>query len=300
MHYIGRIWRSDDGSDWSLVEAPMLDGLELVDVASDGAGYVAIGTRSENPNAPVAVFLRSSDGRTWEESTTVTGAWSMAVSGGPRGYAALLEVDDSRALMFSPDGMSWSRVDASAVEPGISIGDIAADGDGWIVVGAKDDQAYVARSVDGKTWQPETLPASGPTDGVKSVYAYQVVPGAWSTLVLGLDSPACDDDPDWCPHYQAAWVWTDDTGWQRLPRETAVLRQGHGVRVTPIGPAGFATSTADGLLTSTTGWTWAPVPGGDTREALIDEMLLHEGRLLGAGMGDETFKAWFGTGAISK
>jgi hypothetical protein len=224
----------------------------------------------------------------------------MALAGGPRGYAALLEVDDSRALMFSADGMSWSRVDANAVEPGISIGDIAAEGDGWIVVGAKDDQAYVARSVDGKAWQPETLPASGPTDGVESVYAYQVVPGAWSTLVLGLDSPACGDDPDWCPHHQAAWVWTDDTGWQRVPRETAVLRQGHGVRVTPIGPAGFATSTADGLLTSTTGWTWAPVPGGDTREALIDALLLREDRLLGAGMGDETFTAWFGTGAISK
>lgn len=300
MHYVGRIWRSDAGSDWSLVEAPMLDGLELVDVASDGAGYIAIGTRSANPNAPVAVLLRSSDGRTWEESTTVPGAWSMSVSGGPHGYAVLLEVDDSRAILFSEDGVAWSRMAPDSVEPGVGIGDVAAEGDGWILVGAKGDQAYVARSADGKRWQPESLPASGPTDGVESVYAYQVVPGAWSTLVMGLDDPACDDDPDWCPHYQAAWVWTDDTGWQRLPRETSVLRQGHGVRVSPIGPAGFATSTADGLLTSTTGWDWAPVPGGDTREALIDELLLHEDRLLGAGTGDETFTPWFGTGAITK
>lgn len=43
-----------------------------------------------------------------------------------------------------------------------------------------------------------------------------------------------------------------------------------------------------------------PVPGGDTREALTDEMLRHEDRLLGAGMGDETFTPWFGTGAITK
>lgn len=300
MHYVGRIWRSEDGGDWSLVQAPLLDGLELVDVASDGTGYIAIGTRSDNPNAPVAVFLRSPDGRTWEESTSVPGAWSMGVSAGPRGYAALLEVDDSRALLFSEDGATWSRMDADAVEPGVSIGDIAAEGDGWIVVGAKGDQAYIARSADGKIWQPESLPASGPTDGVKSVYAYQVVPGAWSTLVMGLDDPPCDDDPDWCPHYQAAWAWTDATGWQRLPRETPVLRQGHGVSVSPIGPAGFATNTADGLLTSTTGWDWAPVPGGDTRKALIDQLLLHGDRLLGTGSSDEAFTAWFGTAAITK
>ena len=300
MHYVGRIWRSNDGSDWSLVQAPMFDGLELVDVASDGAGYVAIGTRSENPNAPVAVFLRSDDGRVWEESTTVPGTWAMRVSAGARGYAALLEVDDSRALMFSPDGRTWSRVDADAVEPGVAIGGIAAEGDGWILVGSKGASAYVARSTDGRTWHPEDLPGSGPTDGVETVWAYQAVQGAWSTLVLGLDSPACDDDPDWCPHYQAAWVWTDATGWRRLPRETAVLRQGHGVRVSAIGPAGFATNTADGLLTSTTGWRWAAVPGGDTREALIDELLLHDDRLLGAGERDENFTAWFGTGAITK
>lgn len=300
MHYVGRIWRSDDGNDWSLVQAPMLDGLELVDVASDGAGYVAIGTQSDNPNAPVAVFLRSPDGRTWEESTTVPGAWAMKVSAGSRGYAALLEIDDSRALMFSADGRTWSRVDADAVEPGVAIGDIAAEGDGWILVGAKGDAAYIARSNDGRAWRAESLPGSGPTDGVETVWAYQAVAGAWSTLVLGLDSPTCDDDPDWCPHYQAAWVWTNATGWQRLPRETAVLRQGHGVRVDAIGPAGFATNTADGLLTSTTGWTWAPVPGGDTREALIDELLLHGDQLLGAGSSDETFTAWFGTASISK
>jgi len=301
MHYVGRIWRSDDGSDWSLVHSPLLDGLELVDVASDGAGYIAIGTRSDNPNAPVAVFLRSSDGRTWEESTTVPGAWAMAVSAGRRGYAALLEIDVSRALLFSQDGRTWSRVDADVVEPGLAIGDIAAEGDAWILVGAKGDEAYVARSTDGRTWRPESLPGSGPTDGVKSVWAYQAVPGAWSTLVLGLDDPPCDDDPDWCPHYQAAWIWTDGTGWQRLPRETSVLRQGHRVRVSATGPAGFATSTADGLLTSTTGWTWAPVPGGDTKQALIDQLLLHGDRLLGAGFGsDEAFTAWFGTASVGK
>jgi len=301
MHYVGRIWRSDDGGDWSLVQAPSLDGLELVDVASDGSGYVAIGTRSNNPNAPIAVFLRSPDGRTWQESTTLPGAWAMTISAGPRGYAALLEVGDSRALLFTEDGRSWSRIDAEAAEPGVAIGDIAAEGDGWILVGAKGDEAYVARSTDGRTWRAESLPGSGPTDGVKSVWAYQAVPGEWSTLVLGLDDPPCDDDPDWCPHYQAAWVWTDATGWQRLPRETSVLRQGHGVRVAAIGPAGFATSTADGLLTSTTGWTWAPVPGGDTKEALIDQLLLYGDRLLGTGdMPGEPFTAWFGTASVSK
>ena len=300
MHYVGRIWRSDDGNGWSLVQAPMLDGLELVDVASDGAGYVAIGTESDNPNAPVAVFLRSPDGRTWEESTTVPGAWAMSLSAGSRGYAALLEVGDSRALLFSQDGTTWSRVDADAVVPGVAVGDIAAEGDGWILVGSKGDAAYVARSADGRTWRAEALPGSGPTEGVENVSAYQAVPGTWSTLVLGLDNPPCDDDPDWCPHYQAAWVWTDATGWQRLPRETAVLRQGHGVRVSAIGPAGFATNTADGLLMSTTGWTWAPVPGGDTREALIGQLLLHGDRLVGTGFSDEAFTAWFGTASITK
>ena len=301
IHYVGRIWRSDDGNDWALVQAPMLDGLELVDVASDGAGYVAIGTQGDNPNDPVAVVLRSPDGRTWEESTAVPGAWAMKVSAGSRGYAALLEIDGSRALLFSPDGGTWSRVDADAVDPGIAIGDIAAEGDGWILVGAKGDAAYLARSTDGRRWHAEALPGSEPTDGVETVSAYQAVPGSWSTLVLGLDNPPCDDDPNWCPHYQAAWVWTDATAWQRLPRETAVLRQGYGVRVSAIGTAGFATNTAAGLLTSTTGWSWDPVPGGDPRAAVIDRLLLQDDRLLGTGEdSEEPFTVWFGTASITK
>jgi hypothetical protein len=144
------------------------------------------------------------------------------------------------------------------------------------------------------------LPGSEPTNGVRTVEAYQAVPGAWSTLVLGLDNPTCDDDREWCPHYQAAWVWTDATVWQRLPRETAVLRQGHGVRVSAIGQAGFATNSADGLLTSTTGWSWAAVKGGQPRDVLIEQLLLHRDRLIGTGDKPDAFTAWFGIGAISK
>jgi len=88
------------------------------------------------------------------------------------------------------------------------------------------------------------------------------------------------------------------SGWQRLPRETSLLR--HGVRFSAIGQAGFAAGAADGLITWTTGWNRAPVPGGATNEALIDRLLLHGDRLLGAGSSGESFAPWFGTASISR
>ena len=176
------------------------------------------------------------------------------------------------------------------------------EGESWIVVGSVGESAAVLRSDDGVAWRQESLPGADPTDGIDYVSAHQVVVGRWATLVLGEDSPPCDDDPDWCGHWQAAWSWTAATGWQRLTRDVHLVRGAHGVRVWAAGDAGFVTDDLDGLMTSPDGWSWTPVATTTRPSALIEDLVVDGDRVVAAGspLDGETLDAWFGLGTISR
>lgn len=300
--HVGRVWQSADSTSWMLVPSDTLDGLELVDVAATPDGYVVVGTHSSNPNEPKTSVLRSTDGLTWQEVETVEGAWAARVTAGSRGFAAIVQVDDTNDLLLSPDGLKWSRVPGADIGDGIRLADIAWDGAGWVAAGSVGDHAVVLRSSDGVSWKEDVLPASEPVDGVMDVTAYRVVPGRWATLLLGLDrGPNCAEDDDWCDKYQAAWSWTPDTGWQRLPKSTWILDRGYGVDVYPAGDAGFLYLLGDDVRTSADGWVWTDVKHTAGSDAFPNDAAVDGERLVAVGTSagaEDGLVGWFGSALI--
>jgi hypothetical protein len=259
-----RMWQSADGTAWRLIESPSLDGLELVDIAVRDGTFLAIGsTPGGDPGAYSTSLLVSRDGISWAKAEMIFGAYATGVAAGPPGFAAVLSAVEDEALLdllLSPDGTSWTRVSGSDVAPGARIRDIAWGSGGWLAVGSVGNRAGVWRSVDGHAWTEDALPAAGPVEGIMDVAAYRVVPGRWATLVLGLDrAPSCAEDDDWCGKYQAAWSWTEGTGWARLGASNWLLQRGYGVEAHAAGDAGFLYLLGDEARTSVDGWDWAPL-----------------------------------------
>lgn len=122
-------WRSDDGAAWVPVDSPVPDvmpGSTLVAIAAGSNGLVAVGAEG-----------------------------SMCC-GHPQGPAV---------ITHSTDGLSWERVDLSAVFEGAYLLDVAAYSDGFVVVGRVGEQddwgggkgSGIGRpaawtSADGVTW----------------------------------------------------------------------------------------------------------------------------------------------------
>lgn len=297
----GRIWQSPDSLAWELVTADLLAGLELVAVAATPAAFVAVGTNLKDGTTSI---LRSTDGREWTEVETVDGAWADEVAAGPRGFAAIIQIDDTTDLLLSPDGLMWTRVSGADVGAGVSLADIAWDGAGWIAAGSAGDRAVVLRSPDGISWQEDMLPASEPVQGLLDVTAYRVVPGRWATLLLGLDrGPSCAEDDDWCDKYQAAWSWTVDTGWQRLPKSTWILDRGYGVDVYAAGDAGFLYLLGDDVRTSPDGWEWTQLRQTSPQDAFARGVVVNEEKVVAVGMPDGPeggLFGWFGSALIGR
>ena len=304
MGYEGRIWHSADARSWKLANLDLLAGLDLVAIAATPDAYVALGTRSTDPNRPIATLLRSTDGLQWTEIQVVDGAWAAAVAAGDRGFAAILQADDGHDLLLSSDGISWKRAAVDGIGGSTLLADVAADGAGWLAAGSDGERAVVLRSPDGATWTEDLLPASEPVEGVLDVSAYQVVPGRWATLLLGLDrGSSCEAGDDWCPTYQAAWSWTAETGWQRLPKSTWMLGRGHGVEVHAAGEAGFLYILGDEVRTSAVGWDWTEVKETASSGAFANAVVVDGERVVavGAPIGvDGGLTGWFGSALIRR
>ena len=118
------IWTSEDGTDWSRTASLASTG-GIRAVASDGAGWVAVGVASVPANdLTKAAFWRSQDGRSWTEladdgtrmrvepvAVAWTGAGYVAV-----GYEGILTGNGAAfrpQAWRSDDGTSWSRAEAT-------------------------------------------------------------------------------------------------------------------------------------------------------------------------------------------
>ena len=303
MGYEGRIWQSPDSLTWKLVARDQLAGLELVDVAATESAYVAIGTESSDLNNPTSTILRSIDGVTWVQATTVPGAWASHVAAGARGFVVVVEASGGNDLLFSADGRTWSRVTAREIGKDVVIADVAWEGNHWIAVGSALERAVVYRSVDGHAWVEEHLPASEPIQGVIDVSAYRVIPGRWATLVLGLDrGTSCAQDDEWCDKYQAAWSWTAESGWTRLSRSNWLLGRGYGVDAYAAGDAGFLYLLGDEVRTSRDGWEWTPIKESPPSYPLARDAVVTGDRVVAVGTpgsGDDLI-GWFGSAVIHR
>jgi hypothetical protein len=299
--YESRIWQSADSLAWTLVANDLMPRLELVDVAAIGDSYVAIGTNSADPNDPTTSILHSSDGVSWSVVESVGGAWASRVASGPQGFAVVIQVNETNDLLLSGDGRMWDRLAGADVAADVRIADIAWDGEGWIAAGSAGNRAAVLRSDDGLAWVDEPLPASEPVEGILDVSAYRVIPGRWATLVLGLDrGPSCAEDDDWCDMYQAAWSWTAETGWMRLPRSNWLLDRGYGVDAYAAGDAGFVYVLGDEVRTSPDGWEWTGVRESSPSDALASDVVVTGDRMVAVGTqaDGEALNGWFGSAQI--
>jgi hypothetical protein len=161
----------------------------------------------------------------------------------------------------------------------------------------------VLRSADGTSWSEDRLPASEPISGIMDVAAYRVIPGKWSTLLLGLErEPACAKDADFCGKYQAAWSWTAVTGWVRLPRSTWILGQGYGVDVSAAGDAGFLFAAGQNIRASSDGWNWVPIKISGPSPSFPSALLVTKDRVVSVGTpaSAEAQVPWFGSAVITR
>ncbi len=307
MHYVGRIWWSADGQDWLAIEDPLLDGLELVDVAATDTSFVAIGTRSADVNDPDLVILRSADGRSWKEVERIGGAWAMTVAAGLAGYIVAAEVGEASDLLVSRDGSAWTRVRAGDIAPGDAyLSGLTATDSGWLAVGSSGGGALALRSADGRAWTADDLPASTPGDGIARVSAYAALSGRWGDLVLGLDeSPSCIEDDDWCARWTAGWSNAGGAGWQRLPKKTRLLGGGWGGTAWPAGDAGFVAWDMDDMITSADGWDWSNVRRlGDADPSSVNDAVLVGDELVVVSEDwsdiESSDQVWIGVGTITR
>ena len=301
MGYEGRVWQSTDSLSWSLVNTDLVAGIELVSIAATSGVYVAIGTDSADPNHPMTSILSSADGLHWDLAETIDDAWAAHVAAGTEGFAVIVQVGDTTKLLLSSDGLTWQQVPDAEIGVDVWLADIAWDGSGWIAAGSSGDRAVVLRSPDGRSWREDALPASRPTDGILDVSAYQVVPGRWATLLLGIDrGPSCAEDDDFCDQWQAAWSWTAETGWQRLPASTRILQGGYGAEAYPAEDAGFLYLLGNEARTSADGWAWAEIEQSSPPDAFPSDLIVYGDRVVAVGIpnrGDEP-AGWFGSALI--
>lgn len=148
-HYgsIGAVWTSPDGFEWSRVPRNSAvfgtgrEGTELLSVAADDSGFVAVGRITDDD---VMGVWRSSDGRNWSvvpldpavlneshELTTIVSTEQGFVAGGAG-------EDIDAGAWFSPDGVTWTRLEAGDAlgGPGYQVvSDITVFGDRLVAVG---------------------------------------------------------------------------------------------------------------------------------------------------------------------
>lgn len=270
----GEIWFSPDGATWSQVgPATALAGVELVAVASpgpsdvSGAAYVALGVVDGGParDTPMAVFLRSEDGRVWGRLPAAAGtteAFPESLTASARGFLATGDASDGGAAAWvSPDGRAFERVtlDGSAIE---GIVDPVATAAGFAALGSSVHPPIVQRSPDGIRWQASPVDVQSETQG------YELAIGRWGSIVQGLVAADCGSLAA-CAGRSVAWWSADGASWGRLPDDSPAANGGS--VIVPAGEHGFLAIDGASAWSSPDGWIWTPLPEpGEGTVAVVD------------------------------
>lgn len=263
----GAAWVSSDGSAWTRISDNtgvfggkqnygLHDGRQaLSDVTAWNGGFVAVGADgrgSDSPEADAAVWL-SPDGVTWtrvshQEAFGGPGSQTMAAvtAGGP-GLVAVGTDDETlfdphAAVWLSADGVTWTRVDPTAIEgegaeeavAGVGAGAIMTDvvpgGPGLIAVGIVDPYGYqklpaVWVSSDGTTWD-QILLDPGVTGDTRASVPNAIAAGPHGFVAVGEMSEGLIEGGNAYGQadfgYAAVWMSEDGIDW----RLAAVLDAG--------------------------------------------------------------------------
>jgi hypothetical protein len=237
----GLVLLTRDGRGWERVRDVDVDGTAIVDAVAGADGFVIAGTDVDGPGLTGAV-LGSADGLVWERLASLPGTRVRRLAAGPHGYVVLGDDGAGKAVvLWSRDARRWEAAGAQAFGSA-TVADIAATEDGWVAVGAAAVRA-VTRAGTG-------------------------------LMALGTDDPPCEGDPEWCPHFGAAWWSVDGAHWLRLPTDGPLGQWGQ--RVFAVGDAGFVILDGSAVLLSTDGYQWDEVPtnGPAPRYLHVDRAVL--------------------------
>ncbi|MFH1330465.1 MAG: hypothetical protein ABIJ48_07440, partial [Actinomycetota bacterium] len=260
----GAAWVSSDGLAWTRVpddagvfggqhDYGLHDGAQwLSDVIAWNGGFVAVGgdgRGSDSPECEAAVWL-SPDGVTWTrvpDQEALGGPGGQAMTAVTLGGPGLVAVGESNETVFDPhaavwlsaDGVTWARVDPTAIEgegtvAGVGTGAVMTDviqgAPGLIAVGIVDPYGHqklpaVWVSSDGSTWDQILLEpgvsgdtrASIPNAIAAGPHGFVAVGEMSEGLVQGNDAYGQADFG-----YAAVWMSEDGIDW----RLAAVLDAG--------------------------------------------------------------------------
>jgi hypothetical protein len=269
----GLVLLTRDGRGWERVRDVDVDGTAIVDAVAGADGFVIAGTDVDGPGLTGAV-LGSADGLAWERLASLPGTRVRRLAAGPHGYVVLGDDGAGKAVvLWSRDARRWEAAGAQAFGSA-TVADIAATEDGWVAVGAAAGRARAWTSTDGRSWDEAPMDGAEPVSGIASVAVRAVTRAGTGLMALGTDDPPCEGDPEWCPHFGAAWWSVDGAHWLRLPTDGPLGQWGQ--RVFAVGDAGFVILDGSAVLLSTDGYQWDEVPtnGPAPRYLHVDRAVL--------------------------
>ena len=277
----GIVWFSEDAIAWSRVGVPQaFEQVELIDVAADAGGYVAVGTASgDGFPRPQTVMYRSDDGRHWERLEAPAGAvdtYAHAVAAGPTGFVVTASgSQQAPAVWTSADGRSWLPVPMEELaDAARGLVDPQGTAGGWVALGSNVDVPLLLRSEDGRGWAGTLIDGSG------DAHAYRVRTGPWGHLVLG-DEADCGGFSS-CPAQSVAWWSADGTTWGRMPAEIPALT--HGGMVLATDPMrGIVALDGIAAWSSVDGWDWAELPAPGDGSSLISDAIIQGNAIVAVG-----------------
>ena len=260
-------------------------------VAVGGPGLVAVGWDTETRAAAV---WTSSDGLTWSrvphDEATFGGdgsQWMFDVTTGGPGFVAVgasSRLLSRRAVVWtSSDGLSWSRVEASAELEGkddyAEMRAVTSGGSGLVAVGmvgaAEDPDAAVWTSPDGRSWtRVDDSNLGGPLRQEMDA----VTAGGPGFVAVGrefdLDARAGD---------AAVWTSTDGAAWTRVVSDALRLDGDQRMYGVTAGGPGLVAVGLDwwveippdaAVWVSADGSTWEKVPHSDVFAGPSDQQML--------------------------
>ncbi len=194
-------------------------------IAAAGPGFVAIGMRvSTNRQAIWTSVDGSAWDRTWDSDVEI-GESLNTIAGRPDGSVVVggtqfgLSGGVQAAAVVSPDGRSWTRVNAAGLPGSMGFDAIGIGADGaWYGAGFDGARGGIGvwRSEDGTTWRQTSFGSAqeterpGDTGSATAVFGFN-----GRTFVLAYTS-CCGDPP------QRALVSADGRTWARADRSSAV------------------------------------------------------------------------------
>lgn len=195
------VWRSQDGSHWSRLEALGLPATGLTSIAAVGAGYVVAArpTQTDASTNPFQAYQAyfSADGTSWQATPVV--ATDVV---GHQGHVVATTTD--QAVAVTDDGTVWTTVHPA---PQIVAVEAAPEGFVGIAYDQATDRQSVVRSADGRTWTTAVERSANLGGGM----AYAM--GRW--LMVG---PAPND-----PGSAALLTSADAVTWQSSPIPAEVV-----------------------------------------------------------------------------